>query len=178
MLRLMLLRHAKTERDSPTGLDRDRPLAPRGHRDAPRMGAWMTQNGLVPDLALVSTAVRARQTWELVAPSLRKNVPTDLLDELYGADPGDLLNTARHAGLGNAGSPRSVVIVAHNPGLHEFALALVKSGKPQDRAALADNLPTGALVVIDADIDDWSDLGFQRGRLVRFMTPALLPSAT
>ena len=52
-----------------------------------------------------------------------------------------------------------------------------KSGKAEDRTALSDNLPTGALVVIEADIDSWSDLGFQRGHLAHFMTPARLPSS-
>ena len=96
-------------------------------------------------------------------------------DGLYGADPNELLRAARHAIGHDAAVPRNVLIVAHNPGLHEFALALVKDGKAADRAALSDNMPTGALAVIDADIEEWPDLGFQRGRLAHFMTPALLP---
>ena len=72
MRRLMLLRHAKTERAAPGARDRERKLTQRGRDDAPAIGAYMVQHGLIPDLAVVSPAARAQQTWTLVAAMLPK----------------------------------------------------------------------------------------------------------
>lgn len=170
MRRLLLLRHAKTEKDGPTGRDRDRRLDERGHRDARTMGAYIAEHDLVPDHAFVSTAVRTRQTFDLVSQDWPK-VAVDHLDELYGADPGSLLGIVR-AAVGD--DPRGLLVIAHNPGLHEFALALAGSGSARARHALQDNLPTSGLAVIDFAIDDWSDVSFRRGRLERFVSPRLL----
>src|ERR1043166_3833663 len=72
MRRLMLLRHAKSDRSKPGERDRDRTVAPRGRAAAPRIGAYMAGHGLRPDLVICSTAVRTRETWDLVAPAFRK----------------------------------------------------------------------------------------------------------
>ncbi|MGO4716446.1 SixA phosphatase family protein [Bradyrhizobium sp. 2TAF24] len=116
MRRLLLLRHAKTEKDGPTGRDRDRRLDERGHRDAQEIGAYIAEHGLVPAQAFVSTAVRTRQTWDIVSKEWPE-VTVDHLDELYGADAGGLLGIVR-AAVGD--DPQSLLVVAHNPGLHEF----------------------------------------------------------
>jgi phosphohistidine phosphatase len=65
MRRLMLLRHAKTENDAPSGRDQDRRLDDRGRLDAAEIGAWIGRNPPFPSLVLVSHAVRALQTWEI-----------------------------------------------------------------------------------------------------------------
>jgi phosphohistidine phosphatase len=62
--------------------------------------------------------------------------------------------------------------------MHELALALAGSGDSAGRAALADNLPTSGLAILDFDIDDWGDLAFRRGRLVLFVSPKLLKQAS
>jgi phosphohistidine phosphatase len=181
MRRLLLMRHAKTEKDGPTGKDRDRRLDDRGRDDAEAMGVFLAQQDLLPDLALVSTAVRARQTWDQVAaawaniqPKIQK-IQVDHLDELYAADPGSLLGIV-HAAAGD--DPQRLLVVAHNPGLHEFALALVAGGNIKARQALLDNLPTSGLAVIDFTIEDWGDVSFRRGRLERFVSPRLLKEAS
>ena len=69
MAHLILLRHAKAESASSTGRDIDRPLTERGHRDAAIMGRVLAQAGFIPDLALVSTARRAQETWEEASPA-------------------------------------------------------------------------------------------------------------
>jgi phosphohistidine phosphatase len=66
------------------------------------------------------------------------------------------------------------MLVGHNPGMHELALALAGSGDAASRKALADNLPTSGLAVLDFAIDDWNDVAFRRGRLVQFVSPKLL----
>jgi phosphohistidine phosphatase len=94
-----------------------------------------------------------------------------LMAELYGADPSDLLRIIHAAA---AEDPKRLLLIGHNPGLHELAFALTGSGKAEARSALADNLPTSGLAVIDFDIDDWDDVSIRRGRLELFVSPKLL----
>jgi phosphohistidine phosphatase len=174
MRRLMLLRHSKTENDAPSGRDRDRRLDDRGRRDAAEIGGWIGRHPPLPDLVLVSPAVRAHQTWEIAWQAMKALVPepqVELVPELYGADPSQLLETIRDA---SAADPKTLMLVGHNPGMHELALALTGSGDAAGRKALADNLPTSGLAIFDFGIDDWADVAFRRGRLVRFMSPKLL----
>ena len=174
MRRLMLLRHAKTENDAPSGRDLDRRLDNRGRHDAAEIGGWIGRHPPFPDSVLVSHAIRAHQTWEIAWEAMKDRVPrpqVELLPELYGADPSQLLQTIREA---SAADPRRLMLVGHNPGMHELALALAGSGDAAGRKRLADNLPTSGLAVFDFEIGDWADVAFRRGRLVLFVTPKLL----
>jgi phosphohistidine phosphatase len=174
MRRLMLLRHAKTENDAPSGRDQDRRLDNRGRLDAAEIGGWIGRHPPFPDSVLVSPAIRAHQTWEIAWESMKGVVPpprVELLPELYGADPPQLLQTIRMA---SATDPQQLMIVGHNPGMHEMALALAGSGDAGGRQALADNLPTSGLAVFDFAVDDWGDVGFRRGQLISFVSPKML----
>jgi phosphohistidine phosphatase len=173
MRRLILLRHAKTERAEPGGRDRDRKLAPRGRADAPKVGAYMARHGLVPDLAIVSTAKRAKQTWALIEPAFA--APPRLVpdERLYQANPDQLLDVIRETS-----NARSLAIVGHNPGLHELAALLIASGDVEARQRVSEGLPTSGLVVIDLGFDDWSQLHPHSGRLERFVSPRHLTTAT
>jgi phosphohistidine phosphatase len=174
MRRLMLLRHAKTENDAPSGRDQDRRLDDRGRSDAAEIGGWIGQHPPFPDSVLVSPAIRAHQTWEIAWTAMKGTVPqpqVEFLPELYGADPAQLLHTIRAAATGD---PRQMMLVGHNPGMHELGLALASSGDDKARKALADNLPTSGLAVFDFAIDDWADVAFRNGRLVSFVSPKLL----
>jgi len=178
MRRLMLLRHAKTEHDAPSGQDQDRRLDDRGRLDAAAVGGWIGRHLPVPELALVSTAVRAQQTWEIVRQAMqdatRTAVPppqVEFMDELYGAEPAQLLQIIRMA---EAADPRQLMVVGHNPGMHELALALAGSGDAAAKKALEDNLPTSGLAILDFAIEDWNEVAFRRGTLVRFTSPKLL----
>jgi phosphohistidine phosphatase len=174
MRRLMLLRHAKTETDAPSGRDQDRRLDERGHRDAAEIGSWLSRHAPVPDFVQVSPAVRAKQTWELAWEAMREHVPppqVEYVPELYGADAAEILAVVRMAAVAD---PTHLMVVGHNPGLHELALALTGSGDAASRKALADNLPTSGLAVFEFTTDDWNDVAFRRGRLVLFVSPKLL----
>lgn len=170
MRRLILLRHAKTERDAPSGRDQDRRLDERGHRDGADIGRWLAAENYRPDLALVSTATRAQETWELLRPAM-PSVRARHLPELYSADPSALLRIIHDAAKAD---PKCLMIIAHNPGLHELALALIAGGDAGGRRALDANLPTSGVVIIDFKIDDWDDIGFRGGQLERFASPKLL----
>lgn len=178
MRRLLLLRHAKTETDAPSGQDHDRRLDDRGRRDAAELGGWIGSHPPCPDRALVSTAVRARQTFEIAAEAIRPLAAppqVEILPELYGADPAQLLQSIRMA---SATDPARLLLVGHNPGLHELALALAGSGDAAATRALDDNLPTAGLVILDFATDDWNEVAFRRGKLVQFVTPKLLKQAS
>ena len=178
MRRLMLLRHAKTEHDAPSGRDQDRRLDERGHNDATEIGGWIARHPPAPDLVLVSPAIRAHQTWEVAWEAMKDIVAepvVELMPELYGADAAGLLQTIRHA---SEADPQRLLLVGHNPGMHELALALMSSGDAGGRKALADNLPTSGLAILDFEIDDWEEVAFRRGKLVLFVSPKLLKHAS
>lgn len=173
MRRLMLFRHAKTERAEPGQRDRDRKLTKRGRADAPTLGAYMAHHDLIPDLALVSPAVRAQETWDLVAEAFTKAPRTQTDDRVYNATPHKLLQVVAEPRGAN-----KLLIVGHNPSLHEFALQLIASGDVEAREQLREKLPTSGLVVMDLPIDDWAELRPHSARLERFVTPRLIAAAT
>jgi phosphohistidine phosphatase len=174
MRRLMLLRHAKTESDAPSGRDQDRRLDERGHRDAAAIGDWIGAHPPFPELALVSPAVRARQTWEFAWEAMKDRVPPLQVAwsaELYSADAAQLLHSIRIAA---GADPGTLLLVGHNPGLHELALVLTGSGDAEARQELARNMPTSGLAVLDFATKQWRDVAFGRGRLAAFVSPKFI----
>jgi phosphohistidine phosphatase len=178
MRRLMLLRHAKTEHDAPSGQDQDRRLDDRGRLDAAAIGSWIGRHPPIADAVLVSTAVRARQTWEIAGQAIKEATRepaaqprVEFLAELYGAEPAQLLQIIR---LVEVTDPKRLLVIGHNPGMHELALALTGSGDAAAKKAIEDNLPTAGLAILDFDIDGWGDVAFRRGKLVGFTSPKLL----
>ncbi len=177
MRRLMLLRHAKTEPDAPSGRDQDRRLDDRGHRDAAQIGDWIAAHPPFPNAVLVSPAVRARQTWDIAWEAMKDRVTSpqvEIVPELYGADPAEILEAIRTATI--PANPKRLLLVGHNPGMHEVALMLMGGGDPAGAKALAHNLPTAGLAIFDFDVKDWGDVAYRRGKLVLFVSPKLLRS--
>ena len=169
-MRLWLLRHAKSSWDNPALDDSDRPLAPRGERAADRMRGYLDAEGVRPALVLSSSAVRARQTLARVLPALGPDLEIRIEPRLYvfSADP--LLDRLKDVPEGVA----SVMVVGHNPALHELALMLASRG---DRLEdLARKLPTAALAEIRSPSDSWSELGEEPAELTRFVVPRELSS--
>ncbi len=180
MRRLMLLRHAKTEHDAPSGRDHDRRLDERGRLDAAAIGTWVGQHPPLPDSVKVSTAVRAKQTWDIARDAMQDAVheapqpQVEWLDEIYGAEPAQLLQIIRMASVTD---PARLMLIGHNPGMHELALMLAGSGDAAAKKSLEENLPTAGLAILDFAIDDWNEVAFRRGKLVRFTSPKLLRQA-
>src|SRR5439155_14740712 len=109
--------------------------------------------------------------------AVREQVPqpqVELLDELYGAEPAQLLRLIR---LAEVTDPARLMLIGHNPGMHELALMLAGSGDAVAKKSLEDNLPTAGLAILDFAIDDWNEVAFRRGKLVRFTSPKLLKQA-
>jgi phosphohistidine phosphatase len=172
MRRLMLLRHAKAERSTLAGRDLDRVLTARGREEAPKVGFYMAHHGLVPDLVVVSSASRARETWELAASAFNAPPPVTWEDRLYNADPKTILELIQEVE-----SP-TLLLVGHNPGLQDFARLIIAAGDVDARERLNEDFPTAGLLVIDFAFEDWSKLHAHSGRLDRFVSPQLLTTAT
>jgi phosphohistidine phosphatase len=173
MRQLLLLRHAKSSWDDPRLADHARPLNARGRRAAAAMAGAMRELGLAPEVVLVSSARRTLQTLEALAP-LPDSPIVEPMDSLYLA-PWEKLLDAVH---GVPETARSVLLIGHNPGLHELALALAGAAgmASRDGAArrLAEAYPTGALAEFSV-ATPWRLLEAGGGRLVRFLTPGDLP---
>jgi phosphohistidine phosphatase len=167
MRRLMLLRHTKSDWSLPGQSDHDRDLAPRGRKAAPLMGRYMAEHGMIPDHAIVSTAKRTRETWRLVAGMLPQIPPVDFEDRIYEASPRDILAAIADA----PASARSLLVVGHNPGFQDTANLLVETGNQRPCHGDDEKFPTGALAVIEFDIDDWAAIRPGIGRLENFVTP-------
>jgi phosphohistidine phosphatase len=170
MRRLLLLRHAKAERSPPGGRDEDRVLAPRGRSDAKTLGAYLARHALIPDRAVISPSARTRETWELLAAAFSPTPPASFEDGIYNASPLRVLQAIRDT----APNTDTLVVIGHNPGLHELASMLVASGDIDARERLGEEFPTSALAAISFAADDWSNIHTHGGRLEHFITPEWL----
>jgi phosphohistidine phosphatase len=166
--RLVLLRHAKSA--WPDVPDHERPLAPRGERDAPAAGRWLRTSGFVPDLVLCSTARRARETWQLAEEKLGAHPDVVLEQRVYGASTDELLHLARETPSG----VRTLMIVGHDPAMQSLTLELADAEPGRDADALGrvrDKFPTAGIAVL-AFTGAWRDLGPGQARLADFAGPA------
>jgi len=173
MRQLLLMRHAKSSWDDAKLSDHARPLNTRGRMAAIAMRRAMRDLGLVPDVVLVSSARRTLQTLEALEPWNR--APTVApMDSLYLAPLDQMLDALN----GVAENVHSVLLLGHNPGMHELALTLlgdqVDDFANADVRRLAEGYPTGALAEF-AIPGAWADLATGGGQLTRFLSPRDLP---
>jgi len=165
MKQLLLLRHAKSSWDDPDLDDFDRPLAERGSKAARLIGRELAARGWLPDQVLVSSALRTRDTWRLVAAELPAHPRIVFADALYDASAADILSQIRLADP----SSGCLAVVGHNPGLEDLAKQLAGSGsEAKARKRLEEKFPTAALARFVFD-GDWS--GLSSGRLTHCLRP-------
>jgi phosphohistidine phosphatase len=165
MKTLYLLRHFKSSWKDKQLEDFDRPLGKRGRKAAEAMAGHLARNGIGPDQILCSPSRRTCETLERMGETFAA-VPTRFEKGIYLADASSLLRRLRRLG-----DVASVMIVGHNPGLEMLASVLVGTGEKVPRARLARRFPTGALVVLTADIEDWRQLEAGCALLVDFVCP-------
>jgi len=169
MRQLLLLRHAKSAWHDPGLADRERPLNRRGRRAAELMGDFLREAGLLPDRALVSTALRTQQTWQLMLARWGElQPPASLLDSLYLAPVSRLLAQLRRA----PATASRLLLIGHNPGLESLARRL--AGRNSAAGALnrlTEKYPTAGLAVFAVQAADWSALDPAGCRLERFVVP-------
>jgi phosphohistidine phosphatase len=159
--RLIVLRHAKSDwsDDLP---DHERPLAPRGIRDAPKLGRWLGDHGYVPDHVVCSTARRTRETWERVSEALPEEPSVEYDEDLYGAGPEEFLQAVRRT----SDDVTTLALIGHEPGVSELTLRLAGDG--EDTRLVQAKFPTGAAAVL-VTADTWADLA--AARLEAFFRP-------
>ncbi|MDB5441466.1 MAG: histidine phosphatase [Caulobacteraceae bacterium] len=147
MHRLILIRHATAEPEGPGVDDFNRALTAHGRVEATRTGEALAAKGYQPDIALVSAATRARQTWEEVGPAFGRMVDTRLEPQLYETSPERILSLAQ------AQAAQTVVVVGHNPTFQHLAMQLLirdaQSGAILER--LRRSFPKGAALVFRFD---------------------------
>jgi phosphohistidine phosphatase len=168
---LVLFRHAKSA--WPDVADHERPLAPRGQRDAPVMGAWLRDAGLVPDRVLCSTARRARETWQLAETGVGAAPPVVFERGVYESAAPGLLTLIR----GTPAAVRTLLVIGHNPTIEDLALSLtapMPGNSALDRMRV--KFPTAAIAVLEFP-GTWPDLAARRARLTAFVIPRDLAGA-
>ena len=151
---LLLLRHAKSSWKNPGLADINRPLNKRGKRDAPRMGMFIRDQDLVPDIILSSPALRARKTAQAVFIESGYENEIEIHEDFYPGDPYAFIESLTEM----ADQINKALIVAHNPGLEEFLDVLTGESA---------RMPTSALAQISLPINSWSELiNREEGKLV------------
>jgi phosphohistidine phosphatase len=174
MRRLILLRHSTAERAQPGRSDQDRVLTPQGRTDAAMVGAYLANHSFRPDHVVVSPAARTRETWRQIAAALRLAPEARFDERVYNAAAQALFGVVAETTDGI----QTILMIGHNPGLHELAMLLVATGDIDIRERLRENFPTSGIAVIDFALDSWPKLHPRSGRLERFVSPKVIASAT
>ncbi|MEO0943744.1 MAG: histidine phosphatase family protein [Pseudomonadota bacterium] len=168
-LTLILIRHAKSAWSDPTLDDFDRPLNDRGRKSAPALANWLVRKGYLPDVVLVSGARRTVETWERMAPSMPETATMESMPALYHAGSEIILGALK------AQTSPTVALIAHNPGIAEFAERIVAAA-PTHREF--QTYPTAATTVISFDEPNWSDINWAQGTVLDFTVPRDLIDAS
>jgi phosphohistidine phosphatase len=149
--------------------DEERPLSPRGRRDAKAVGVWLAEHDVRPDAVLCSPANRTRETWARVSQALESSggAPDATYDEaIYEASVKTLQGVLRRV----PAKTRTVLLIGHNPGVHELVVSLAGKGDDKAKALAAASFPTSGLAVLGV-AKAWADLGAGSATLEAFEVP-------
>ncbi|MCW5748660.1 MAG: histidine phosphatase family protein [Alphaproteobacteria bacterium] len=164
---LLLMRHAKAVASAPDRGDHERALNGRGRRAAAAVARELRRLDARPDMILCSPARRTRETLAEFLDVYAPPPPTSLEPELYLAEAGQLLARFRRIEPG----VRCALLIGHNEGLAQIAIALAGTGAPAALASMRSKFPTGAVAWLRFAIDDWADISPAGGELVAFVRP-------
>jgi phosphohistidine phosphatase len=161
---LTVIRHSKAVHDA--SKDIDRALAPRGLADATVAGRWLLEKGIAPDTALVSPSLRTRQSWQAISAELGVDAaePT-IAEQIYDNTVEDLLEVIHDVDP----EATSVVIVGHNPSMHDLVL-LIAADPMATEPSLAASYPTTAITVLDVPVE-WAEIGPGSTALREYVVP-------
>ena len=166
MKTLYLLRHAKSDWGDSSLKDFDRPLNDRGWKAAMAIGHEMRERDFAPDLVLLSPAVRTRETLARAEEGFGDKFEVVEDRAIYLAETETLVELIR----GAPSDAARLLVVGHNPGMHELVLVL-SNGPSELREEVAHKFPTGAMAEISFDVEDWPDVASATGRLRSFVKP-------
>lgn len=161
---LIVLRHAKSA--WPDVDDHERPLAPRGLRDAPKAGQWLREAGHIPDQVVCSTARRTRETWRLASAELDATPPVSYDERLYGASHEEIIDIVR----ATPDSVRRLLLVGHEPAAGDTTLTLAGESRGDALELVRDKFPTGSIAVL-ALPGSWAEVGPGCAVLTDFFRP-------
>ena len=162
MLKIGLVRHAKSSWDNPTLSDHDRPLNARGNRDAPIMAQKVATLFGIPDLLVSSTANRAFTTAKMFRKEMNLSESQLISKEkLYHSSERDVMEILSMLD----DKFKSVLIFAHNPTMTFLANSF--------KGDVIDNVPTCGVVMLEANVDHWVDLHPSNTKRVQFIYPKL-----
>ena len=159
---LILFRHGKSDWDAPYSTDHERPLANRGKEAARCMGRLLSQTGQVPDLAVSSSALRARETLQLAAQAGRWHCPMRIESALYEHSARDVLAWVKAL----EDNPECLLLTGHEPTWSELAGQLIGQALIK--------VPTGAMLRIEFEVEDWQTIEAGQGELRWLVPPKLV----
>lgn len=160
-----ILRHAKTEAGTPEGDDHARQLTPNGWQAAIALGAELARRKFHVDRVICSTAKRAVQTLEGLQQGIGHPLESETQQKLYLCSPAEMLNLLRV----RPESEQSIMLIGHNPGMHQFSLDMAAFGDEEALDDLSLRFPTCALVTLTIP-RNWQDMAFRTGTLEEYLT--------
>ena len=167
MKTLLILRHAKAEPQGKAESDHDRALTHQGQDSAARMGVYLREKDLIPDLIYCSDAVRTVETLQRITPCLADGIP-QIIDKKFNLAEGSALLRSIKS---SEDKYQRIMLVGHNPGCEVLALTVLKDHNTAPAMTLRNKFPPAALAVLNFDIDQWSDLEAGIGCLVDLVSP-------
>lgn len=164
---LAIMRHAKSDWGQPALADFDRPLNERGRKAAKRVGRELKDRRVRFDRVIASPAVRVRETLERLERGYGKQFPVEFDPRVYDATLPTLLELVRTI----PGRFHAPLLIGHNPGLHQLALALTSADASSLRDKLTENFPTGALALIEFPAVRWDEIAETTGIVRELILP-------
>jgi phosphohistidine phosphatase len=169
MLRLYVMRHAKSSWATPGARDYDRELNDRGHSDLVKIRYALKDRKYAPQSIICSSAERTRQTLDGILAAFPDQPEIQYTEKLYSSGMDDYMALISSQTSGN-----SLMIIGHNPMCGSLADALVSNGHEEHREIISYKYPTSTISVIDFDISGWDELKLASGSLVECLIPSQL----
>ncbi len=168
MLRLYILRHAKSAWPAPATADHERPLNKRGRSDLLKIGKMLADRQYIPELVLCSSAQRTLETWDGIEP-FTSGCQMEVRDELYESTMSRYL-AAIHSVDGNA----PLMLIGHNPVCDDLTRLLITGDGPVAADFLPTHYPTGGFAVLDLEANEWGQVKPTSGNMIDFVRPRTL----
>jgi len=172
MKKLYLLRHGKAGWGNPADGDHGRTLDVSGLEDCQRLGTYVIENGINPDQIFCSSAIRAQETLETLTDAADKNWPVTNMRDIYTAGASELLDIIHDAD----DNIKTLMIVGHNPTLHELSCAFAKAGPEKLLKTLKKQFPSGTIAGFKFDVEQWQEIKPASGTLISLDSPRDMPS--
>lgn len=160
MKKILFMRHAKSDWNDPALTDKERPLNLRGQKAAAFMGNYFKQQGVMPNLIMVSTAVRTAETYNILAENMQYNGKVQWDDHLYLAPMQIISKTIRNA----SNDVDFLMIIGHNPGMESMV-------EWTNKEMIYAQMPTATAALFELNIDSWSDFSSRIGKLIWLVRP-------